>query len=130
VHGPVAGRRITSGFGVRVDPFTRRLARHNGIDIAAPRNTPITAAGAGRVTYAGYRSTHGNTVEINHGNGLTTRYSHAARVLVRRGEVVRAAQPIAVVGSTGRSTGPHLHFEVLRNGTPVEPTVFLPPIGT
>ena len=122
---PIAGRRITSGFGNRVDPFTRRRARHTGIDISAPRNTPINAAGGGRVTFAGYRSAYGNTVEIDHGNGLKTRYAHASRLLVRRGQIVLPEQPIAIVGSTGRSTGAHLHFEVLRNGTPVEPRNFL-----
>ncbi len=122
---PVDGRRITSGFGVRLDPITRRRARHTGIDIAAPRNTPIKAAGGGRVVFAGYRSAYGNTVEIDHGNGLSTRYAHALRLLVRRGEIVLPEQPIALVGSSGRSTGPHVHFEVLRNGKPVEPRDFL-----
>lgn len=127
---PISGHPITSGFGIRPDPFTRRRARHTGIDIAAPRNTPINAAGGGRVTFAGYRSAYGITVEIDHGNGLATRYAHASRVLVRRGDVVLPEQPIAVIGSTGRSTGTHVHFEVLRNGRPLEPTNFLQPTGT
>ena len=122
---PISGRRITSGFGIRVDPFTGRRARHTGIDIGAPVSTPIRAAGGGRVTYAGFRSAYGYTVEIEHGHGLSTRYGHASRLLVRRGDVVLPQQAIALVGSTGRSTGPHLHFEVLRNHVPVEPRAFL-----
>jgi murein DD-endopeptidase MepM/ murein hydrolase activator NlpD len=122
---PPISRPITSGFGKRVDPFTRRLARHTGIDIGAPLRTPIRAAGGGRVTFAGFRSAYGYTVEIDHGHGLSTRYGHASRLLVRRGDVVLPQQEIAVVGSTGRSTGPHLHFEVLRHGVPVEPRTFL-----
>jgi murein DD-endopeptidase MepM/ murein hydrolase activator NlpD len=128
---PVAGfHRITSGFGNRYDPFTRRRARHTGIDIAAPRGTPILASAGGRVRFAGYRAAYGNTVEIDHGNGLVTRYAHAARVLVRPGQVVLPRQPVALVGSTGRSTGPHLHFEVLRRGVYLEPRRFLAPAGT
>lgn len=127
---PVKAPRITSGFGLRLDPMTRRRARHTGIDFAAPRNSLIRAAGGGRVVFAGYRSAYGNTVEIDHGNGLSTRYAHASRLLVRRGEIVLPAQAIAAVGSTGRSTGPHVHFEVLRNGRPVEPRDFLHPTDT
>lgn len=128
---PVAGfHRITSGFGNRYDPFTRRRARHTGIDIAAPRGTPILASAGGRVRFAGYRAAYGNTVEIDHGNGLVTRYAHAARVLVRPGQVVLPRQPLALVGSTGRSTGPHLHFEVLRRGVYLEPRRFLAPAAT
>ncbi len=123
-HIPIS-RRITSGFGIRIDPFTGRRARHTGIDIGAPMRTAIRAAGGGRVTYAGFRPAYGYTVEIDHGNGLSTRYGHASRVLVRRGDVVLPEQIIALVGSTGRSTGPHVHFEVLRNGVPVEPRTFL-----
>lgn len=127
---PIASRQITSEFGVRVDPFTRRPARHTGLDFLAPRNTPITAAGGGRVTFAGYRPEYGNTVEIEHGEGLATRYAHASRLLVRRGQVVLPGQQIAIIGSTGRSTGTHLHFEVLRNGRPVEPRDYLFSSGT
>jgi murein DD-endopeptidase MepM/ murein hydrolase activator NlpD len=128
---PVAGfHRITSGFGNRYDPFTRRRARHTGIDIAAPRGTPILASAGGRVRFAGYRAAYGNTVEIDHGNGLVTRYAHAARLLVRPGQVVLPRQAVALVGSTGRSTGPHLHFEVLRRGVYLEPRRFLAPAGT
>jgi murein DD-endopeptidase MepM/ murein hydrolase activator NlpD len=122
---PIADGRITSGFGNRRDPFTRRLARHTGVDLPAPRGTPILASGGGTVRYADFRRAYGNSVEIDHGAGLVTRYAHASRLLVRRGQVVLPEQPIATVGSTGRSTGPHLHFEVLRNGRPVEPRRYL-----
>lgn len=125
---PVAGlHHITSGFGNRWDPFTQRRARHTGIDIAAPRGTRILASAGGRVRFAGHRAAYGNTVEIDHGNGLVTRYAHASRLLVRPGQVVLPRQPVALVGSTGRSTGPHLHFEVLRHGVFLEPRRFLTP---
>jgi len=122
---PIAGARISSRFGNRRDPFTRRLARHTGVDMPAPPGTPIVASAGGTVRFAGYRRAYGNSVEIDHGDGLTTRYAHASKVLVRKGQVVLPEQPIATVGSTGRSTGPHLHFEVLRQGRPVEPLGYL-----
>jgi murein DD-endopeptidase MepM/ murein hydrolase activator NlpD len=128
-RSPVEGGSLSSGFGNRRDPFTRRLARHSGLDIRAPRGAPILASAGGRVTFAGYRGAYGYTVEIDHGNGLRTRYGHASKLLVRKGDVVLPRQRIGAVGSTGRSTGPHLHFEVLRNGTQVEPRNFLAPKG-
>lgn len=124
-RAPVAGGRISSGFGHRVDPFNGRRARHTGVDFPAPRGAPILASGGGRVRFAGFRGAYGNTVEIDHGNGLVTRYGHASRLYVRRGELVLPGQKIAAVGSTGRSTGPHLHFEVLRGGRAVEPRAYL-----
>jgi murein DD-endopeptidase MepM/ murein hydrolase activator NlpD len=122
---PLAGRSINSGFGVRRDPMTGRLARHTGIDISAPWGTPIRASAGGRVRSAGRLGPYGYVVEIDHGNGLVTRYAHASRLFVRTGELVMPQQVIAAVGSTGRSTGPHLHFEVIRNGVQVEPRNFL-----
>lgn len=122
---PIANARISSRFGNRRDPFTQRLARHTGVDMPAPRGTPILASAGGTVRFAGYRSAYGNAVEIDHGDGLVTRYAHAGKVLVRRGQVVLPEQAIATVGSTGRSTGPHLHFEVLRQGRAVEPLRYL-----
>jgi len=122
---PIADGRISSRFGNRRDPFTRRLARHTGVDLTAPRGTPILASAGGTVRFAGYRRAYGNSVEIDHGGGLVTRYAHASKLLVRRGQVVLPEQPIATVGSTGRSTGPHLHFEVLQQGRPVEPLRYL-----
>lgn len=122
---PIPGARISSGFGNRFDPFTQRRARHAGVDMPAPRGTPILASAGGRVRFAGFRRAYGNSVEIDHGDGLVTRYAHASKVLVRRGQVVLPEQPIATVGSTGRSTGPHLHFEVIQNGVLVQPLRYL-----
>jgi murein DD-endopeptidase MepM/ murein hydrolase activator NlpD len=122
---PVDRGRISSGFGNRRDPFTRRLARHTGVDMPAPHGSAILASAGGRVRLAGYRSAYGNTVEIDHGNGLATRYGHASKLFVRTGDIVLPGQRIAAVGSTGRSTGPHLHFEVIRNGAQVEPRLYL-----
>ncbi|HSQ68838.1 MAG TPA: M23 family metallopeptidase [Steroidobacteraceae bacterium] len=124
---PVLGQEfdISSAFGVRRDPFTGRLARHTGLDIPAPRGTPILASGGGRVRSAGYHGAYGYTVIIDHGDGLSTLYGHASKLFVRKGDVVMPKQRIAAVGSSGRSTGPHLHFEVIRNGARVEPKQFL-----
>ncbi|MBM4197924.1 MAG: M23 family metallopeptidase [Gammaproteobacteria bacterium] len=122
---PVAGSRISSGFGRRIDPITGRWARHTGIDFPAPSGTPIVASAGGRVSFAGYRPAYGYSIDIDHGNGLKTRYAHAKRLNVRRGELVLPGQTIGQVGSTGRSTGAHLHFEVLRQGQAVEPRHYL-----
>lgn len=120
---PVQGHlpRISSGFGVRHDPFTGRLARHMGLDIPAAHGTAILASGGGRVLWAGFRGPYGNAVIIDHGHGLQTLYGHCSKLYVRVGELVMPQQKIAAVGSTGRSTGPHLHFEVIRNGKRVAP---------
>ncbi|HRP97714.1 MAG TPA: M23 family metallopeptidase [Rhodocyclaceae bacterium] len=122
---PVDGFSITSGFGNRSDPFTRRRAFHSGVDFPAPKGTPIHASAGGRVIFAGRRSQYGYTVEIDHGGGLATRYAHASKLLVKRGQVVMPGDQIALVGSTGRSTGPHLHFEILKDGRFVDPSVYL-----
>ena len=120
---PVQGRmpRISSGFGVRHDPFTGRLARHMGLDIPAAHGTAIFASGGGRVVSAGYRGPYGKAIVIDHGHGTQTLYGHCSALYVRAGDLVLPRQKIAAVGSTGRSTGPHLHFEVIRNGKRVEP---------
>jgi murein DD-endopeptidase MepM/ murein hydrolase activator NlpD len=122
---PVDGARFGSPFGNRSDPFTHRLSFHPGIDLVARTGTPILAAAGGRVVFAGEKAGYGNAVEIDHGNGLMTRYGHASRIVAHVGELVLPRQYIADVGSTGRSTGPHLHFEVLVNGTPVNPADYL-----
>lgn len=124
---PVAGTRVpvSSQFGTRHDPFNGRLARHTGLDIPAQYGTPILASGGGRVVFAGRRGAYGQAVVIDHGDGLATLYGHASRLLVKAGDVVLPQQKIALVGSTGRSTGPHLHFEVIRNGSRVEPRRYL-----
>jgi murein DD-endopeptidase MepM/ murein hydrolase activator NlpD len=124
---PLQGRmpKISSGFGVRHDPFTGRLARHMGLDIPAPHGTAILASGGGRVLSAGFRGPYGKTIVIDHGHGTQTLYGHCSQLYVRAGELVMPRQKIAAVGSTGRSTGPHLHFEVIRNGKRVEPSQVL-----
>ncbi|MCM2310740.1 MAG: M23 family metallopeptidase [Steroidobacteraceae bacterium] len=124
---PVAGSRlpVSSPYGTRHDPFTGRLARHSGLDIPARHGTPILASGGGRVVVAGYQGAYGRTVVIDHGDGLATLYGHASTLLVRPGDVVLPQQKIALVGSTGRSTGAHLHFEVIRDGNRVEPQQYL-----
>lgn len=122
---PVHVGYISSGFGRRADPITRRIAMHSGLDFAAPRGTPIYAVGAGVVTYAGRRGAYGNMVEITHGNGYKTRYAHAQELMVKKGDLVKKGEQIATVGSTGRSTGPHLHLEVYRNDRAIDPARFL-----
>ncbi|HMN92564.1 MAG TPA: M23 family metallopeptidase [Hydrogenophaga sp.] len=122
---PVAGGRIGSGFGFRIDPITGRSAMHTGLDFPADTGTPILAAAGGVVVVQEYHPAYGKMVEIDHGNDLITRYAHASRVHVAKGEIVRRGQHIADVGSTGRSTGPHLHFEVLLAGVPQDPRRFL-----
>lgn len=121
---PVSGP-IGSGFGFRADPFTGRSALHTGLDFPADTGTPITAAAGGVVINVGPHPAYGQMVELDHGNGLMTRYAHASKVLVKQGDLVRRGQPIAAVGTTGRSTGPHLHFEVLVEGVPQNPVKFL-----
>lgn len=122
--GPVEGR-ITSGFGHRHHPILHRRMMHYGVDIGAPRGTPIRAVRDGVVTRSERAGSYGNVVFVDHGNGLETRYAHADELLVRPGARVEAGQVLATVGSTGRSTGPHLHFEVRKDGVAVDPTPFL-----
>ena len=114
-----------SGFGWRIDPFSGRGALHEGIDFAAPMGTPILAAAGGIIVSAELHPAYGNMVDVDHGNGLTTRYAHASKLFVTIGEVVKRGQKIAAVGSTGHSTGPHLHFEVRQNGGAQNPSKFL-----
>jgi len=122
---PVATGYDGSGFGARIDPFTGRRTRHDGVDFVAPPGTPILAAAGGVVVAAEWHNEYGNMIDIDHGNGLKTRYAHASKTLVRVGDLVRPGQMIARVGSTGRSTGAHLHFEVHVNGVPRNPGGFL-----
>ena len=122
---PVQDGWISSYFGRRADPFTGYSAVHKGLDFAGPEGTKVSTVAAGLVTFAGDRSGFGEMVEINHGNGLATRYCHNEKVLVKQGDMVRKGQEVALMGSTGRSTGPHLHFEVLKNGTQVDPLRFI-----
>jgi murein DD-endopeptidase MepM/ murein hydrolase activator NlpD len=108
-----------------LDPITGQSALHTGLDFQADPGTPIIAAAGGVVTTQEYHPAYGNLVEIDHGNELITRYAHASEVFVRQGDLVKRGQKIAAVGSTGRSTGPHLHFEVLVQGIPQDPQKFL-----
>lgn len=124
-HAPVAGQVAGSGFGWRVDPFTGQSALHTGLDFQADRGTAIFAAAGGVVVTQEQHPAYGNMVEIDHGNQLVTRYAHASRTLVKQGDLVRRGQKIAEVGTTGRSTGPHLHFEVLVQGVFQDPQKFL-----
>jgi murein DD-endopeptidase MepM/ murein hydrolase activator NlpD len=122
---PVEGGWHSSNYGWRIDPFTGRRAFHEGIDFMAEQGTPIHAAAAGVVAYSGFHPQYGNMIEIDHGNGLITRYAHASKRLVNMGDVVLRGAKIAEVGKTGRATGTHLHFEVRRRGAPQNPTRFL-----
>ncbi|MDE2402215.1 MAG: M23 family metallopeptidase [Burkholderiales bacterium] len=120
VDGPVG-----SGFGFRTDPFTHGSALHTGLDFPADIGTPIMAAAGGVVLSAGPHPQYGQLVELDHGNGLVTRYAHTSKMLVHQGDLVKRGQKIAEVGTTGRSTGPHLHFEVLVEGVQQNPAKFL-----
>ena len=122
---PIAGSYITSGFGSRADPFNGGSANHKGIDFEADVGDPVLAVADGVVSYSAARSGYGNTVEVDHGNGYVTRYAHNSRLVRKVGELVRAGQQIAKAGSTGRSTGAHVHFEVWENGRVVNPRKFL-----
>ncbi len=127
---PVPGSHLGSHFGFRIDPITGRSALHTGLDFQADPGTPILAAAGGVVVVQEYHAAYGNMVEIDHGNGLVTRYAHALTTAVKKGDLIKRGQKIATVGSTGRSTGPHLHFEVLADGTPQDPQKFLTTGGT
>jgi murein DD-endopeptidase MepM/ murein hydrolase activator NlpD len=126
---PVDTEWYSSGFGYRIDPFTGRRAFHEGVDFAAITGTPIKAAAGGIVVYSDHHPNYGNMVEIDHGGDLVSRYAHASKRLVKIGEVVTSGQKIAEVGSTGRSTGPHLHFEIRHKGVPKNPSLFLEESG-
>jgi murein DD-endopeptidase MepM/ murein hydrolase activator NlpD len=122
---PVNVSYNASGFGWRIDPFTGRSAFHEGIDFASPIGTPIVAAAGGVVITAEYHHEYGNMVEIDHGNDISTRYAHASKLVVKVGDIVKRGQHIADIGTTGRSTGPHLHFEVRVKGVQQNPHKFL-----
>ncbi len=124
-RSPVASSFITSGFGRRADPFGGGVAYHKGIDFDARTGDPVMSVADGVVSYSGERPGYGNVVEIDHGNGYVTRYAHNSRNVVRVGDLVRVGQQIARAGSTGRSTGAHVHFEVWENGRVVNPRKFL-----
>jgi murein DD-endopeptidase MepM/ murein hydrolase activator NlpD len=122
---PIENINYTSNFGYRIDPFNGHQTFHEGVDFAAESGTPINAAASGKVIYADIHPAYGKNVDIDHGNGLVTRYAHASELMVKEGDLVVRGQRIAKVGSTGRSTGPHLHFEVRLNGVAQNPGRFL-----
>jgi murein DD-endopeptidase MepM/ murein hydrolase activator NlpD len=122
---PASIQSITSGFGYRRDPFNGHAAMHAGIDFKGPIGSPVFAAADGRITFAGWKSGYGQAIEITHGNGMLTRYAHLSRVGVKVGQEVAAGATIGGLGNTGRSTGPHLHFEVRINDRAVNPRPFL-----
>jgi len=129
IGAPLAQYQIGSPFGPRLDPFNHRAAFHTGIDLDAPYMSPdmspVYATGPGTVVYAGYFGDYGKVVEINHGFGIETLYAHLHRCLVTVGETVAAHAEIGLVGTTGRSTGPHVHYEVRVNGQPQDPEKFI-----
>lgn len=121
--------RISSGFGPRLDPFTGRIRQHNGIDIAVPENTPVRPAAGGKVVFSGFSEGYGNCVILDHGGGITSLYGHNAKNLVKVGDAVEAGTALALSGSTGRATGPHIHFEVRKDGSPLDPALLATDIG-
>lgn len=125
-HGsPTPGKRISSRFGNRRDPFTRSIAVHSGLDFRASRGSGVYATASGTITKAGRKGGYGKLVEIDHGGGITTRYAHLSRIKVKRGQRIKRGHRISNVGSTGRSTGPHLHYEVRRQGRVLNPISFV-----
>ena len=122
---PIVDGWYSSNFGYRIDPFTGQQSMHEGIDFPAESGTPIVAAASGKVVFAEWHPAYGKMLEIDHGNGLVSRYAHTSSIMVKEGDLVVRGQRVATVGSTGRSTGPHLHFEVRLNGVPQNPARFL-----
>ena len=122
---PIATGYYSSNYGYRLDPITGRNTFHTGVDLIAPPGTPVLAAAGGVVSTVAHVHEYGNVVDVDHDNGLTTRYAHLLKAMVKVGDVVMKGQSIAQVGSTGRSTGPHLHFEVREKGIPLNPNKFL-----
>ncbi|MEJ1335125.1 MAG: M23 family metallopeptidase [Candidatus Sedimenticola sp. (ex Thyasira tokunagai)] len=122
---PVTKGWVSSRYGYRKDPFTGKKAFHRGVDVAGKKNSDIIAVAAGVVTWAGEKSNYGSLVEIRHTDGYMTRYGHNSKLLVKSGELVTKGQVIAAMGSSGRSTGPHVHFEIARNGQAINPSKYL-----
>jgi murein DD-endopeptidase MepM/ murein hydrolase activator NlpD len=122
---PVRSGYISSTFGFRKDPFRGRSAFHKGVDFAGKRGAPVIAVADGVVTFSGKQSGYGNLVEIRHKDGLVTRYGHCQKRMVQEGDLIEQGQTVATIGSTGRSTGPHVHFEVLVSGKQVDPLNYI-----
>ena len=126
LHKPITGETdVVSGFGPRIDPFLSKPAMHTGLDLRAEIGDPVLATGSGTVTIAGWTGGYGKMVEIDHGNGFATRYGHMSEIDVKVGEQVKLGETLGKAGTTGRSTGPHLHYETRIDGEPVDPTKFL-----
>lgn len=125
VKRPLHNARLSSGYGPRMDPFLNRLAMHSGLDFKAPHGAPVFSTAPGTITHAGWQGGYGKLVEISHANGFVTRYAHLSRIKVAEGDHVIAGDLIGNIGSTGRSTGPHLHYEVRQNERPTDPSAFL-----
>jgi murein DD-endopeptidase MepM/ murein hydrolase activator NlpD len=126
----LAGRPVTKGwmssrYGRRTDPFKGHVAWHNGVDFAGKLGSDVVSVAAGVVTWSGERSGYGQMVEVNHGNGFTTRYAHNTENIVKVGDVIKKGQVVSLMGSSGRSTGPHVHFEVYKNGRAVDPASYI-----
>lgn len=124
-RSPAPTARFGSPFGNRIDPFTQHLSFHPGVDLVAPAGTPIYASAGGRVIVAGPHGGYGNAIDIQHSEGVVTRYGHTSKIFVKAGDLVMPGQEIGEIGSTGRSTGPHLHFEVIVDGTQLNPMPYL-----
>ena len=122
---PVEKGWISSPYGMRTDPFTGKPAMHDGVDVAGKEGANVIAVAGGVVTYTGERSGYGHMVEISHGDGFVTRYAHNKQNLVEPGDVVRKGEPVALMGTTGRATGAHVHFEVYKHGRPVDPSSYI-----
>ena len=122
---PVTNGYLSSTYGVRKDPFTGRRRKHNGIDLAGPRGSDILSVAKGSVIFTGRKGAYGRVVEIQHSNGIISRYAHVEKSLVKKGQLVTAGETVAYIGSSGRSTGPHLHLEILKNNKNIDPLVFL-----
>jgi murein DD-endopeptidase MepM/ murein hydrolase activator NlpD len=125
LRSPLDQYQLRSGFGPRIDPINHHASFHPGLDLAAPYKSPVYSTGPGTVIFTGTRDSYGRMVEVDHGHGIVTRYAHLHRILVARGQKVRAHTEIGELGSTGRSTGPHVHYEVDVDGTPLDPAKFM-----
>ena len=122
---PINGGWLSSSYGYRIDPFNGKKTFHSGIDFAAKEGTEVIAVADGMVSFIGERNGYGELIEIDHGNGYVTRYAHNEKITAKAGDRIKKGEPIALLGSTGRSTGPHVHFEVLREGTKIDPYKFV-----
>jgi murein DD-endopeptidase MepM/ murein hydrolase activator NlpD len=125
LSAPLVEYRLESPFGARVDPLNHRQSFHPGLDMSAPYETPVFNTAPGIVTFTGYEGDYGKVVEIDHGMGISTRYAHLHRIMVARGQKLTGRQQIGQLGSSGRTTGPHVHYEVRINGVPQDPEKFL-----